>query len=778
MKKFHWKFLGKRFWPVGYIVIVWFIYASPYFLKGLVPFPSKYLATFFPPWSTQYGMPVKNNAMPDVITQIYPWKKITIDSWMQGQVPLWNPYSFSGTPHAGNYQTAVFSPVNLLYGIFSFLDAWSMSILFQPLLAGIFMYVFIRCLNRSQSAALIGSIAFMFCGFMTVWMAYGTLGWAVLWLPILFAAVLMHVHRRFWLNPLIIAFSLAWSFFSGHFQISVYVFIAVMAFIAYQMVYTKRVKACFELGLAAMLGLMLSAPQILPSLDAYSKSVRSELFTQGGGIAWKYLVTLFAPDFFGNPVTRNDWFGFYAEWASYIGVVPLCLSVYAIIRRTRNIGFFLGLALLSLSIATPTIINTLVVWLKIPGISTSYAARIIVLTSFSLAVISAYGFDRLREDWKKKHISMTFMPILGIGTFLVVLLGIVWFIRPFDADKLLIAKRNLIFPIGLISSFFVLALAGYINRWKFVQPFVIALFIIFVSFDMVRYAVKWMPFDPREFVYPNVGVLSFLQRELGHYRIFGNLGGEVTNGFAIPGIEGYDAVYQKRYGEFIRSVDEGKIIFPERSVVQFPKIGRYAEFALHLLGVKYVVHRLSDGRFPWAYPHWEFPYYKSIYKDSYYEVFENIETLPRAFLASSYVLADTGKNIIDALYQKDFNPQESLVLEREPLLKPQTGVGSVIITKYSPNEVVLQSKSAVPKLLFLSDAYDNGWRVTVDGQSMRLDRADYDFRAVALNPGDHTVRMVYWPKSFEYGLWSAFTGVILLISWSVMTFYHNKHYEA
>ena len=111
-------------------------------------------------------------------------------------------------------------------------------------------------------------------------------------------------------------------------------------------------------------------------------------------------------------------------------------------------------------------------------------------------------------------------------------------------------------------------------------------------------------------------------------------------------------------------------------------------------------------------------------------------------------------------------------------MKPQTGVGSVIITKYSPNEVVLQSKSAVPKLLFLSDAYDNGWRVTVDGQSMRLDRADYDFRAVALNPGDHTVRMVYWPKSFEYGLWSAFTGVILLISWSVMTFYHNKHYEA
>src|SRR3989339_1877099 len=95
------------------IILVWFLFASPYFVKGLVPFPAKYLVTFFPPWSAQYGMALKNNAMPDVVTQIYPWKKITIDSWKLGQVPLWNPYSLSGTPHAGNYQTAVFSPINL-----------------------------------------------------------------------------------------------------------------------------------------------------------------------------------------------------------------------------------------------------------------------------------------------------------------------------------------------------------------------------------------------------------------------------------------------------------------------------------------------------------------------------------------------------------------------------------------------------------------------------------------------------------------------------------------
>lgn len=764
------KHVLKRFWPIVVIVFVWFIFASPYFFKGLVPFPSKYLVTFFPPWSAQYGMPLKNNAMPDVITQIFPWKKITIDSWKQGQVPLWNPYSFSGTPHAANYQTAVFSPVNLLYFILPFLDAWSMSILLQPLLAGIFMYFFLRCLDRSKEASLIGAHAFMFCGFLTVWMAYGTLGWAVLWLPLLFAAVLMHIHKRSWQNPFIVSLGLVWSFFSGHFQMSVYVLIVLFAFIIYQSVHTKRLKAGIELGIAVVLGLMLSAPQILPSFDAYSQSVRSELFTQGGGIAWQYLVTLFAPDFYGNPVTRNDWFGYYAEWASYIGVVPLLLAGYAIVRRIKYIGFFLGLAIFSLFIATPTPINTFVVWLKIPGISTSYAARIIVLTSFSLAVMAAYGLDRLREDWEKKKISITLPYLIGIGVFLIFLWGIVLVIRPFPVDKLLIARRNIMLPTGLALVYCLLAFLGFIKRWKLIPHLIVMFFIGLTVIDVLRYPIKWMPFDPREYVYPEVDILSFLKREVGQNRIFGTLGGEVSNAFALPGIEGYDAIYQKRYGEFIYSLNEGKIGAPERSVVQFPKIGRYSEFALQLLGVRYVAHRQSDGRFVWAYPHWQFPYYKSIYKDNYYEVFENEEVLPRTFLASSYVIADKDENIVNTLFQREFNPRDTLVLEREPTLKPQPGAGSVEVVKYTANELVFQSKSEVAKLLFLSDVYDKGWRVTVDGKEARIDRADYDFRAVSVPAGGHTIRFVYWPKSFVYGVWIAVLGIGLLVGFS----FHQK----
>lgn len=752
--------LLKKYWPVGVILFIWFIFASPYFLKGLVPFPSTYLVTFFPPWSAQYGMPVKNNAMPDVITQIYPWKKITVDSWKLGQIPLWNPYSFSGTPHAANYQTAVFSPINLLFFLLPFLDAWSISILLQPLLAGIFMYIFLRCLDRSKEGSLVGSIAFMFCGFLTVWMAYGTLGWAVLWLPLTLTGVLMHIDKRAWWKPVLVAGATAWSLLSGHFQMSAYVLIATVGFIIYLSIQKKQWRAGVELGIGTLSGLMLASPQILPSLEAYSKSVRSELFTQAGGIAWQYLVTVFAPDFYGNPVTRNDWFGFYAEWASYIGVMPLLFAMYAIVRRAKGIGFFVALALISFLIATPSPINAFIIGLKVPALSTSYAARIIVLTSFALAILSSFGADTLRDDWKKKRVRDFASYGMGLVIFLVMLWTVVLIIKPFDVDKLAIAKRNLILPTGIALTFCALGLLGFVKRWK-TSYMIVLVFIVLTGADVLRYAGKWMPFDSREYAYPQVDILSFLKKEVGYERIFGNVGGEVTNGFALFGIEGYDAVYQKRYGEFIRSVSDGKIMTPERSVVQFPKIGTFSERALQLLGVRYVVHRLSDGRFGWAYPYWQYPYYTSIYRNNHYEVFKSDKVLARAFLASSFIVRTDPQSILDALYSQDLI--QTVIVESEPEITPAKGEGLAEIVRYTPNEVIIRTRAPVPKLLFLSDVYDAGWKATIDGKAAQVHRADYAFRSVSVPAGEHTVRMVYWPKSFVVGLWLAAAGLVTLI---------------
>jgi uncharacterized membrane protein YfhO len=71
----------------------------------------------------------------------------------------------------------------------------------------------------------------------------------------------------------------------------------------------------------------------------------------------------------------------------------------------------------------------------------------------------------------------------------------------------------------------------------------------------------------------------------------------------------------------------------------------------------------------------------------------------------------------------------------------------------------------VPTLLFISDVYDKGWQATIDGKKTDIYRADYDFIAVSVPMGTHEIQLQYAPKSFQWGLYIAFTsfGILCLL---------------
>ncbi len=771
------KILFKRFWPYLVIINVWFIFSSPYFFKGLVPFPSKYLVTFFPPWSYSYGMALKNNAMPDVISQIYPWKKLTIDTWKDGKVPLWNPYNFAGTPHLGNYQSAVLSPFNLLFLLFYEKDAWSLLILLQPLLAGMFMFIFLGSLDRSNSARLVASIAFMFCGFMVTWMAYGTLAYAALWLPLMLFSINMHVSKNAsWWNLPLLSLSIALSFFSGHFQISLYVFCFMTAYTFYLLYKYTDLKKWYQILVFIVCGIFLSLPQILPSLEAYQASVRSYLFNTGGGIDVRYLITLFAPDFYGNPVTRNDWFGAYAEWASYIGVIPLLLSLYAVLSKKQGKeNFFLYALPLTLAIAVASPVSVFLAQLKIPVLSTSIPSRLIVMTSFSMSVLASFGLDAVLRDWKDREKKRIYMMSILMVIFLVFMYSIVYFFTAFPSNKLIIAKRNIILPIALSLLTVCILLVG-LKVNKSMQKILLVIIVCIVSFDLLRYASKWMPFDPKEYMYPQTNMLAFLQKRVGYDRVFGNIGNEVYTYFSLPSLQGYDAVYRARYGEFVRSSAEGRVVEPERSVVQVDKHGVYTPELLRFMGVKYLVYSLSDGKNVWAFPHWLHPEYSLIYNDEKYHVYENTRSYPRAFLASSYRLLTDKQEIISTFWSADFDKKNTLILEEKPSIEPSEGSGKVTIDRYRPTEIIFKTESVSPKLLFLSDANAPGWKADVDREKSRVYRADYNFRAVAVPSGTHTIRMYYSPDSFRIGVLFFLIAFFGILGWSIHRIFYEHRY--
>lgn len=155
---------------------------------------------------------------------------------------------------------------------------------------------------------------------------------------------------------------------------------------------------------------------------------------------------------------------------------------------------------------------------------------------------------------------------------------------------------------------------------------------------------------------------------------------------------------------------------------------------------------------------------KQIYSDNSYEIFEYVKAYPRAFLASSFTTIQSDTAIIQTLFDSTFDRRESLILEKEPAIKPRIGSGSADIVSYKPNNVTVKTSSVVPKLLFLSDVFDPGWHATVDGKPSEIYRADYDFRAVAIPAGGHIVQFVYFPDSLRVGFMFAVMGFVIIFS--------------
>jgi len=758
-----------NYWPVIVIFIIWFIFANPYFLKNKVPFPSNYQVNNFAPWSTnsKFWGPVKNSAMPDIITQIYPWRHLAISFWKQGQIPLWNPYTFSGNPLLANYQSAALSPFNILFFILPFADAWSILVLLQPLLASLFMYLFVRNLRVGKVGSLISSVSFMFCGFITAWMGYATLGYAILFLPYSLYCVEKYHETRKNIFLFLLSLTLPLAFFSGHFQTSLYFLIALFAYIIYKFASTRNMHNTLYLILYTFFGILFIMPQVLPSIELYLGSFRSSFF-QSGGIPVEYLPSFLAPDFFGNPVTGNNWFGNYAEWNAYVGILPIMLAIYSLLRiKKPRVLFFFILGLLSLILAINNPISTFIQNLHLPVLSAGAINRIIILFSFSFAVLAGFGCDQLLLDIKKGNKKMIFAWLSLFG-FLFIILWIVIFQKLFiPLDKIAISRQNLILPTILFLAastlvFFAVILRK-IKHSRVLYIFLSLGFVVLVTFDMLRFAIKWMPFDPKNLVFPAFSTTQAFSRISGFNRVFGNLGGEATMYYGLPSVEGYDALYSKRYGQFIGYIGNEEFIESNWSVVLFPKNSKNTSKAINLLDIKYIVHKLTDDGVSWTFPYWTYPkgQFNVIYKDNYYRFYQNNNVLPHAFLVGEYRVIKDKKQILKTIFSDNFKPRREIILEDDPKITKVNGdVGDAKITNYQPNNIEISVDSKNNALLFLADNYDKGWKASVDGKDTSILRANYTFRAIKINEGKHVVRFWYDPRSFKLGIYLAIGGMV------------------
>jgi len=776
--------------PVLILIVVWLFFAAPYYGARATPFPSDYQVNTFAPWSAygQFAGPVKNAAMPDLIGQIVPWKMHTIRTWQSGEVPLWNPYSFSGTPHLANYQSAVFTPFNLLFFILPFFDAWTLLVLLAPLFAGIGMYLWTRRIGQSQTASLLSSISWMFCGFITCWMGYATLTYAILWLPYALYAIESFFQTGKVRYIAVTTATVPLSFFSGHFQISMYYLIGVGAYIALRGITSRMWRITGVITCGVICGMSMSLIQLLPTIEAYGQSLRSNLFAKVEVIPWQNLLTFIAPDVYGHPVTRNDWFGHYAEWNGFIGTVGLVLAlsgvwfiVSRIMRKQANVYHIYALILLAggLWLTYPTYLVDVMVALKIPGLSTSAASRAIVLASFALSACIAFGYDAIVREIHARRFSWS--PIVIASALVAILWGVIGLRLGLSEDTYLIARSNALLPTAmLISVIIAVFISAAIIRTRQVAIGIFllsALLVVMTSFDMLRFTTKWQPFDPVSMAFIETPVMNVYQNLKDESRVIGNLGAEVGVWYQAPLIEGYDALYIRRYGQWVTYTARGSLEDSSRSVVQFPRGGAYGYEGLQLLGARYVIHKESDGRFPWTYPYWTYPEdaLVQLWNDDSYRILANNAVYPRAFLVGQYEIIHDQTEALNRLYSSSFDRRNSILLENDPgMINGNSFMVSddaAKITRYTANSVQVSVNVDRDSLLYLSDAWYPGWYAYVDGRKTDVLRANTTFRAVAVPAGTSEVVFRYEPESFRWGIIGATIGLIGIM---IVCFYARK----
>jgi hypothetical protein len=142
--------------------------------------------------------------------------------------------------------------------------------------------------------------------------------------------------------------------------------------------------------------------------------------------------------------------------------------------------------------------------------------------------------------------------------------------------------------------------------------------------------------------------------------------------------------------------------------------------------------------------------------------------LPRARVVAG-VRVGNGANAFAALLDPSFDPEAEVLLpEGTPRAAPAGFVGRCRLVRRTPDRIVLEASASAPAHVVVADAYDPGWKATVDGRPTSVRRANVGFQAVGVPPGRHVVEMVYRPRSVRWGAAVSAAAVLgLLLAFAV-----------
>ncbi len=212
-----------------------------------------------------------------------------------------------------------------------------------------------------------------------------------------------------------------------------------------------------------------------------------------------------------------------------------------------------------------------------------------------------------------------------------------------------------------------------------------------------------------------------------------------------------------------------------------PGVSRSVKINLESLAGKTGALDLIGPEMTWRDPRIENPLrpIQRISKDEI-EILENREAFPQAFIVHNCKVIASPKKTLEGLKESSqWDVAKELILSRESAtakivqmtgrelqdggIDPFKLKEPAPLIEQTPDSMTFRAYLLYPGYLFLNHQYLPGWRAYVDGKEWPIEKADYCFRAVFLEPGDHRVVFRYQPRSFRIGLWFSLATILAFL---------------
>ncbi len=663
--------------------------------------------------------------------------------WVQGEVPLWNPYNNSGMPFIADPQAAVFYPPRLLtIALASLSGGWSyrtleLEAMLHVLAFSLAFYAMLRAMTAhykgaSEVSSAIGAVIAAYSGWTS---GYPPLQLAILeaaaWSPLVIMGVYLTTRsaalRWGWLY--FAGMMLGCSWLAGHPQTSWFITYLAVAYFSFRGWRARATwtRGALALGMFGAVTLGATAVTLLPGLEYLPQTGRAELLTfadKAGGFPlhdvvqfWlPYTTTVFAPLYVG------------------LGAVML-ISFHngESIRKDNNYFWMVvGIVALLLSFGGNTPVYS-VLYHVLPGLSYFRGQeRAAFVVMFSMATLVSHTLCYWHH-----HNKLDTSCLSLIVSLLVVLLGftsgILWVVGLIEAQLATVLLTVFIFAIGYLVNLFY-------NQKHYVMLNSLFWFGGLITLELFTFnrqlEAVYDPFPAEKQPAPYAQDLLDIVRA------------DNNQPFRVDGFRGL----RDNYGSQLEIMDmrgisplfltsAQKLIY--QHYINNPR-------AWEVFAVRYVLSEreqyitTTTERLA-----------ASEDRDGVVYLHKLVDPRPYAHFVYAADVVDSDEFALALLNDPNYRPRDKVILQQQPTLTlPEAapeGARAEFVS-YAPEKLVLSLETPENGILTLAHVDYIGWQARLDGANIPILRAYGVTMALEIPAGSHTLELVYDPLSYQVGL--------------------------